>query len=168
MQSMLDGRFLPTCPLCEVQLLATYITHARAAVAAIVDEERKVKHSAMAEQIEKALMQPSTIGVKLKQDLLDIAYPPTVQSGGAYDLRANAPNTDKPLQYDVILMSIGVPRQSSQGPCLPSEAELACVLHACVLGALRISCSPYAAATCSMLGCTSNYAAGCHSLVAPD
>ena len=73
-----------------------------------MDEERKVKHSAMAEQIEKALMQPSTIGVKLKQDALDIAYPPTVQSGGTYDLRANAANTEKPLQYDVILMSIGV------------------------------------------------------------
>ncbi|CAK0786832.1 hypothetical protein CVIRNUC_010046 [Coccomyxa viridis] len=81
--------------------------HAVPRLETIVDEERKVKHSAMAEQIEKALMQPAAIGVKLKPDALDIAYPPTVQSGGTYDLRANAPNTDSPLQYDVILMSIG-------------------------------------------------------------
>ena len=75
-----------------------------------------MKHSAMAEQIEKALMQPGTIGVKLKQDALDIAFPPTVQSGGTYDLRASAPNTEKPLQYDVILMSIGVAPALLSGP----------------------------------------------------
>ena len=43
----------------------------------------------------------------LQQDLLDSAYPPTVQSGGVYDLKASAQNNDRPLQYDVILMSIG-------------------------------------------------------------
>ena len=106
-QSRLDGLALLTRPLCRLSFLAAQFSDVGAASAAIVDEERKVKHSAMAEQIEKALMQPAAIGVKLKPDALDIAFPPTVQSGGTYDLRANAPNTDKPLQYDVILMSIG-------------------------------------------------------------
>ncbi len=72
-----------------------------------MDEERKVKHTKMAEQIEEAITNPSSVGVKLKQDLLDIAYPPTVQSGGVYDLKASAQNNDRALQYDVILMSVG-------------------------------------------------------------
>lgn len=67
-----------------------------------------MKHSKMAEQIEEAITNPASIGVKLKQDLLDAAYTPTVQSGGVYDLKASAQNNDRPLQYDVILMSIGV------------------------------------------------------------
>lgn len=45
----------------------------------------------------------------LQQDLLDSAYPPTVQSGGVYDLKASAQNNDRSLQYDVIVMSIGAP-----------------------------------------------------------
>ena len=66
-----------------------------------------MKHTKMAEQIEEAITNPSSVGVKLKQDLLDIAYPPTVQSGGVYDLKASAQNNDRALQYDVILMSVG-------------------------------------------------------------
>ena len=93
-----------------------------------------MKHSAVAEQIEKALMQPAAIGVKLKPDALDIAYPPTVQSGGTYDLRANAPNTDKPLQYDVILMSIGAIPPLLSGR-LSSLQGKACLLAGCTLGA---------------------------------
>ncbi len=63
MQSRLGGLALLTRPLCRVGFLAAQFTDVGAA---IVDEERKVKHSTMAEQIEKALMQPAAIGVKLK------------------------------------------------------------------------------------------------------
>ena len=62
----------------------------------------------MGEMIEEAVTNPSLVGVKLKQDLLDIAFPATVQSGGVYDLRATAQNDERPLKYDVITVSIGV------------------------------------------------------------
>lgn len=75
---------------------------------AIVDLAKKVKHTKMGEMIEEAVTNPSLVGVKLKQDLLDIAFPATVQSGGVYDLRATAQNDERPLKYDVITMSIGV------------------------------------------------------------
>ncbi len=75
--------------------------------AAIVDLAKKVKHTKMGELIEQAITDPKLVGVKLKQDLLDIAFPATVQSGGVYDLRATAQNDDRPIKYDVITVSIG-------------------------------------------------------------
>ncbi|CAL5222238.1 g4572 [Coccomyxa viridis] len=73
----------------------------------IVDLAKKVKHTKMGELIEQAITDPKLVGVKLKQDLLDIAFPATVQSGGVYDLRATAQNDDRPIKYDVITVSIG-------------------------------------------------------------
>ena len=75
--------------------------------AAIVDLAKKVRHTKMGELIEEAITNPGLVGVKLKQDLLDIAFPATVQSGGVYDLRATAQNDDRPMKYDVITVSIG-------------------------------------------------------------
>jgi nucleosome binding factor SPN SPT16 subunit len=45
--------------------------------------------------------------VKLKAGNVDIAYPPIIQSGGAYDLRVSAQSSDKPLSYDVIVCQLG-------------------------------------------------------------
>ena len=75
--------------------------------AAIVDLAKKVKHTKMGEIIDEAITSPGLVGVKLKQELLDIAFPATVQSGGVYDLRATAQNDDRPIKYDVITVSIG-------------------------------------------------------------
>ncbi len=46
---------------------------------------------------EEAILDPSKVGVKLKADAVDIAYPPSFQSGGAYDLRPSAPCDDANL-----------------------------------------------------------------------
>lgn len=81
--------------------------------AGIIDEEKKVKHTKFGQKIEEVITDPSKINVKLKADMVDISYPPIVQSGGVYDLKAGASNDERPLQYDVVLMAIGV-------ACLPS------------------------------------------------
>lgn len=78
--------------------------------AGIIDEEKKVKHTKFGQKIEEIVTDPSKINVKLKADMVDISYPPIVQSGGVYDLRAGAANDDRPLQYDVVLMAIGAAR----------------------------------------------------------
>lgn len=42
------------------------------------------------EMTEEVITDPPKIGVKLKQENVDIAYPPLFQSGGKYDLKLNA------------------------------------------------------------------------------
>ena len=75
--------------------------------AAIIDEEKKVKHSKLSEEIEQVLVDPQKIQVKLTAANLDIAYAPIVQSGGVYDLKVSAASDDRRLEYDVILCSLG-------------------------------------------------------------
>lgn len=53
----------------------------------IIDEGKSVKHSKLTEQTEQVILEPAKIGVKLKSDNCDIAYPPIFQSGGKYDLK---------------------------------------------------------------------------------
>lgn len=56
-----------------------------------MDGEKKVKHSALAEQAEADLTDPvAKLGVKLKKEVVDAAYPPIIQSGGQYDLKVPA------------------------------------------------------------------------------
>ncbi len=45
----------------------------------IIDEEKKVKHSKLSEMTEEVITDPSKIGVKLRADNVDIAYPPIFQ-----------------------------------------------------------------------------------------
>lgn len=62
--------------------------------AEIVDSEKKVKHSALAEQAEADLTDPvAKLGVKLKKEVVDAAYPPIIQSGGQYDLKVRGNHT---------------------------------------------------------------------------
>jgi len=75
--------------------------------AGIIDEEKKVKHSKLSEEIEQVLADPQKIQVKLTAANLDIAYAPIVQSGGQYDLKVSAASDDRRLEYDVILCSLG-------------------------------------------------------------
>ncbi|KAI3902683.1 hypothetical protein MKW92_050924, partial [Papaver armeniacum] len=48
----------------------------------IIDEEKKVTHSSLMEETEKAVLEPAKVKVKLKADNVDICYPPIFQSGG--------------------------------------------------------------------------------------
>ena len=47
------------------------------------------------------------VGVKLKSENVDIAYPPSFQSGGKYDLRVGVGVDDTPLHDGVIVVSLG-------------------------------------------------------------
>ncbi|KAL1535006.1 FACT complex subunit spt16 [Salvia divinorum] len=76
----------------------------------VIDEEKKVTHSELMEETEKAISDPPKIGVKLKAENVDICYPPIFQSGGNFDLRPSATSTDDPLYYDspsVIICAVG-------------------------------------------------------------
>ena len=76
----------------------------------VIDEEKKVTHSSLMDETEKAIMEPARIKVKLKADNVDICYPPVFQSGGNFDIRHSATSNYDYLYYDssrVIICSLG-------------------------------------------------------------
>lgn len=76
----------------------------------VIDEEKKVSHSSLMDETEKAILEPARIKVKLKADNVDICYPPIFQSGGEFDLKPSASSNDNYLHYDstsVIICAIG-------------------------------------------------------------
>uniref|UniRef100_A0A2N9E7B5 FACT complex subunit n=1 Tax=Fagus sylvatica TaxID=28930 RepID=A0A2N9E7B5_FAGSY len=76
----------------------------------VIDEEKKVSHSLLMDETEKAILEPTRAGVKLKAENIDICYPPIFQSGGEFDLRPSAASNDESLYYDsasVIICAIG-------------------------------------------------------------
>ncbi|KAL0916492.1 hypothetical protein M5K25_014012 [Dendrobium thyrsiflorum] len=75
-----------------------------------IDEEKKVSHSVLMEETEKAIHDPVKLKVKLKSENVDICYPPILQSGGKFDLRPSASSNDDNLYYEsasVILCALG-------------------------------------------------------------
>uniref|UniRef100_A0A7S0S408 FACT complex subunit n=1 Tax=Chlamydomonas leiostraca TaxID=1034604 RepID=A0A7S0S408_9CHLO len=78
-----------------------------AKIETIIDEGKSVKHSKLTEQTEQVILDPAKIGVKLKAENCDIAYPPIFQSGGKYDLKVSAVSDDAPLHDGVIVVSVG-------------------------------------------------------------
>ena len=76
----------------------------------VIDEEKKVSHSSLMDDTEKAILDPLKVKVKLKPDNVDICYPPVLQSGGKFDLKPGASSNDEYLYYDsasVIICAIG-------------------------------------------------------------
>ncbi|KAH7571270.1 hypothetical protein ACOSP7_013668 [Xanthoceras sorbifolium] len=76
----------------------------------VIDEEKKVSHSLLMDETEKAILEPTKAGVKLKAENVDICYPPIFQSGGEFDLKPSASSNDELLYYDsgsVIICAVG-------------------------------------------------------------
>ncbi|XP_042483515.1 FACT complex subunit SPT16-like [Macadamia integrifolia] len=76
----------------------------------VIDEEKKVTHSSLMDDTEKAILDPTRAKVKLKAENVDICYPPVFQSGGEFDLRPTASSNDENLYYEstsVIICAIG-------------------------------------------------------------
>ncbi|CEH15044.1 fact complex subunit spt16 [Ceraceosorus bombacis] len=89
----------------------------------ILDEEKRVTHSRLADKVEAQLESDNAAFWKkirgldgVDMELADWCYTPIVQSGGEYDLRTAAESTDKPLQGanggGVILASLGMKYKS--------------------------------------------------------
>ncbi|KAJ4876201.1 FACT complex subunit SPT16 [Raphanus sativus] len=76
----------------------------------VIDEEKDVTHSLLMALTEKAVLDPTKAGVKLKPECVDICYPPIFQSGGKFDLKPSAVSNDDLLTYDpgsVIICAVG-------------------------------------------------------------
>ncbi|RAL39897.1 hypothetical protein DM860_008037 [Cuscuta australis] len=76
----------------------------------VIDEEKKVTHSSLTDETEKAILEPHKVNVRLNPDNVDICYPPIFQSGGKFDLRPGAASDDETLHYDsasIIICAVG-------------------------------------------------------------
>ncbi|KAF8086502.1 hypothetical protein N665_0623s0009 [Sinapis alba] len=76
----------------------------------VIDEEKDVTHSLLMGLTEKAILDPTKAGVKLKPECVDICYPPIFQSGGKFDLKPSAVSNDDLLTYDaggIIICGVG-------------------------------------------------------------
>ncbi|KAM8709301.1 hypothetical protein ACLKA7_016154 [Drosophila subpalustris] len=72
----------------------------------IIDSDRKVKHTKLSDGCEAAIGEKKyTSG--LDPRLLDMAYPPIIQSGGAYSLKFSAAADKNHLHFGVIVCSLG-------------------------------------------------------------
>ncbi|KAK2661385.1 hypothetical protein Ddye_007918 [Dipteronia dyeriana] len=76
----------------------------------VIDEEKKISHSSLMDETEKAILEPTKAGVKLKAENVDICYPPVFQSGGEFDLKPSAASNDELLYYEsgsVVICAVG-------------------------------------------------------------
>ena len=78
-------------------------------VEGIVNDETKVSHAKLSEEIEDQILDPAkNLGLKdIESDDVDICYPPILQSGGEYELKMSAQSSDKKVHYGVICVSLG-------------------------------------------------------------
>jgi nucleosome binding factor SPN SPT16 subunit len=79
----------------------------QAEIERIIDEEKDVKHSDLADQTEDVMAKPAKVGSKLDPDDLDMPYTPIVMSGGKYNLKANASSNDDNLHDGTIVVQLG-------------------------------------------------------------
>ncbi|XP_041375424.1 FACT complex subunit SPT16-like [Gigantopelta aegis] len=72
----------------------------------IIDAEKKVKHSKLADGVEQALQNKKYVtGVDTTQ--LDMCYPAIIQSGGKYSLKFSTVSDDRPLHFGAIVCCLG-------------------------------------------------------------
>jgi len=72
-----------------------------------IDQESEVKHSDLAQEVEKVLEEPSLINIKVPKEHVESCYFPTILSGGDYDLKLGVGSNDKTMKYDIIITSFG-------------------------------------------------------------
>ncbi|XP_065185359.1 FACT complex subunit SPT16-like isoform X1 [Sycon ciliatum] len=79
----------------------------KAEVLKIVDREKRVKHSVLANSIEKTLHQNKQLLGNADPSEVEVCYSPIVQSGGDYSLKFSLVSNDKNLKYDTIICQMG-------------------------------------------------------------
>jgi nucleosome binding factor SPN SPT16 subunit len=73
----------------------------------ILQNEEKITHEALAEDIEEIYQDLSKVNLKIHLDQVSTAYFPIIQSGGEYDLHVSAVSNSNSLKFDVIIVSLG-------------------------------------------------------------
>ncbi|XP_059614643.1 FACT complex subunit spt16 isoform X2 [Phlebotomus argentipes] len=72
----------------------------------IIDSDKKVKHTKLAEGVETALTDKKYV-TNVDTSQLDVCYPPIIQSGGNYSLKYSALSDKNYLHFGAIVCSLG-------------------------------------------------------------
>ncbi|KAI6182216.1 FACT complex subunit [Aphelenchoides bicaudatus] len=73
----------------------------------IVDKEKKIRHSRVAEELEKSMVSTTVQGRLAQDNLLEVCYTPIIQSGKDCKLKFSVENTDKHVHYGSIVSTLG-------------------------------------------------------------
>ncbi|VDP32074.1 unnamed protein product [Soboliphyme baturini] len=79
----------------------------RSQIIEIVDADKKMKHSRLAESCEKALNNKKYMN-NVDLSRVDLCYPPIIQSGGNYSFKFSVLSDDHVLHFGAIICSLGV------------------------------------------------------------
>ncbi|GAB0494570.1 hypothetical protein MMPV_005864 [Pyropia vietnamensis] len=74
-----------------------------------LDKDKPLRHNAFADQIESAILEPSSVRLPpgIRKENIDACYAPIVQSGGVYNLLPSAQSDNRKLAANCILVSLG-------------------------------------------------------------
>lgn len=91
---------------CQVSV-DVYHKYLRDQIMDIIDSDKKVKHSKLADGVENAITDKKYAGSNVDTSQLATCYPPIIQSGGNYSLKFSAQSDQKNLHFGVIICSLG-------------------------------------------------------------
>jgi len=73
----------------------------------VIDDEKDIKHSLLAEETEDVIVEPKKVKSKLDPNDVESCYTPIIMSGGNYDLKPSAESNDDNLHYGTIICAVG-------------------------------------------------------------
>ncbi|XP_078365662.1 FACT complex subunit SPT16-like isoform X1 [Oculina patagonica] len=85
-----------------------FVKYFKKQIMEIVDDEKRVKHSKIADGIEGALESKKFLQAGMDADQVEMCYSPIVQSGGKFTLKFSAVSNEDKLHYGTIICSLGV------------------------------------------------------------
>lgn len=74
----------------------------------VIDADKKVKHSKLADGVEQALKNKKYIPAGIDASQLDMCYPAIIQSGGKYSLKFSTVSSDENLHFGTIICCMGL------------------------------------------------------------
>uniref|UniRef100_A0A0K0G0W2 FACT complex subunit n=1 Tax=Strongyloides venezuelensis TaxID=75913 RepID=A0A0K0G0W2_STRVS len=83
-------------------------THLKQRIVTIIDQDKKVKHSKLADEMGNDFSSVVVQGGLVDKGVMDVCYTPIIQSGGKYVLKYSAESDDKPLHFGTIISSFGM------------------------------------------------------------
>ncbi|KHJ95261.1 hydrolase, alpha/beta domain protein [Oesophagostomum dentatum] len=99
----------PEIETCRTSAAATVNawSYARKKFIEAIDQEKKVKHSRLANDIDEEIGTMKVQGQLAKNKTIETCYNPIIMSGGSYSLKWSTESSDKLLHYGVIVTSLG-------------------------------------------------------------
>ncbi|KAE9420524.1 hypothetical protein Angca_003055 [Angiostrongylus cantonensis] len=101
-----DSREIETCRNSATASVNAW-SYARKKFIEAIDQEKKVKHSRLANEIDAEIGSLKVQGQLSKNKTIETCYNPIIMSGGNYSMKWSTESSDKLLHYGVIVTSLG-------------------------------------------------------------